>query len=402
LTGSVPAAGIPAGTAAVPAHRFELAFACSWWRPRPPTWSYIPLLLRQGLIDAGLRVHDIDAQPPLLLQAPLAAALTTLGQRPWKYARPYRAVEARRVQRAVRRLRPDAVLEVADLVAPTVAPTWLYQDTNFAVAAEHFHTLGHDRVSTIPTNLATLQRLAGEQLQLLRRLDGVFTMGHWFRDYLVNTGAVAAERVHAVGGGITPDYLVAPPRVFKPAAERRRLLFVGGEFHRKGGDWLVEAVAKLNRQGDRRVMLTIAGPPEWPLPTPPPDWIDYRGTLPRDQVRQLFLDHDLFVMPSRYEAYGLVFLEAQALGMPCIGRQAWAMPELIEPGVGGAIWAGEDTDVLAGLIRATLDDDDLYHRCAARAPEFARANTWTAVAQRMHAVMSAPSTLHVDSPHRRR
>jgi glycosyltransferase involved in cell wall biosynthesis len=311
----------------------------------------------------------------------LAAALTVLGRGPWKYARSYRAIQDHRVRGAVKSLRPDAVIEIADLVVPTPVPTYSYQDSCFAVALDHYETFGRDMVSTCPTTPEQLRRLADEQHQRLSRLDGVLAMGQWFRDYLVDRGILPADRVHAVGAGISPQFSNLPPRVPRSREQRRRLLFVGGEFRRKGGDWVLDAVARLNRQGDRRLTLTIVGPATWPMQEPQADWVDFRGALPRDRVRELFQEHDLFVMPSRFEAYGIAFREARAAGLPCVGRDAFAMPELIEPGVGGAVWRTDDVDDLAALILACLDDDALHERCARASSRVADESSWTRVAQ---------------------
>lgn len=325
----------------------------------------------------------MDAQPPLVLQAPLAATLSILGDRPWKYAPRYRALQDRRVRTGVKRLRPDAVLEIADLVVPTVAPTYSYQDSNFAVAIDYHDALGPGMVSTIPSSRSTLQRLADEQHEALQKIQGVFAMGQWFCDYLVSSGTLSARRVHAVGGGISPEYCDFPPRQVRPRAARDRILFVGGDFLRKGGDVLVAAIDLLNRQGSRPLRLTVVGPEAWPMERPPPAWLDFRGRLGRDQVRDLMGEHDLFAMPSRFEAYGIAFLEARAAGLPCIGRKAFAMPELIEPGIGGAVWDSDKVEDLAQLIQTTLDDDALHAGCARDAQAFARANAWTRVAERM-------------------
>lgn len=337
----------------------------------------------------GLNVFDVEAQPPICVQAPLAAALTAFGDCPWKYAKSYRGLQDRRVQRAVRRLRPDVVLEIADLVVPTCVPSYSYQDTNFAVALDLYDSLGRDRVSTIPASRATLQRLAHAEHEALQKLEGVLVMGQWFGAYLVRSGIVPACRVHTVGAGISQDYCDRSARQVRPRVARNRILFVGGEFHRKGGDSLVLAVDRLNREGPRPLRLTIVGPAAWPLDTPPPPWLDFRGTLSRPQVRALFDEHDLFVMPSRFEAYGIAFLEARAAGLPCVGRDAYAMPELIDPGIGGALWRTDDVNDLAQTIQSALDDDALHERCARDARAFAERNTWTRVAERISQRMSA-------------
>ena len=81
-------------------------------------------------------------------------------------------------------------------------------------------------------------------------------------------------------------------------------------------------------------------------------------------------------MPSRLEPFGIVFIEALARGLPCIGRDAYAMPEIITPGVSGSLIASDDEDELAATIAAALADDALYEACYERAPDMAEYFSW--------------------------
>ncbi len=283
---------------------------------------------------------------------------------------------------------PVPCSKLAELAVPTSAPTYVYQDMNYAVALEHYDVVGHDRVTTVPARRATIERLAEEQRKAFAEIQGVFAVSEWYRQFLQRCGHVPAERIHVVGFGISPDYQTLPPREIRPTRERKRILFVGREFLRKGGDWLLAAVERLNR-GAPRVSLTIAGPPTWPLKDPPPPGVEFVGPRTQPEIRELFRSHDLFVMPSRFEAYGIVFLEARASGIPCVGRDAFAMPELVEPGIGGAIWRGDDVGDLAEQIATCLEDDTLHERVARDAAAFARAHTWTRVGERIRDTLAA-------------
>ena len=97
--------------------------------------------------------------------------------------------------------------------------------------------------------------------------------------------------------------------------------------------------------------------------------------------------HDLFVMPSRLEGFGIAFVEALSRGLPCVGRSACAMPEIIQPGVGGALIRDDDTEVLAETIAATLADDELYARCAAAAAGVRAYYTWQRAADDILAIV---------------
>src|SRR5205085_2867806 len=128
------------------------------------------------------------------------------------------------------------------------------------------------------------------------------------------------------------------------------------------------------------ITLTLAGPPRWPLPGAVPEGVRFLGAVPLERVRALYREHDLFVMPSRFEPFGIVFAEALAHGLPCVGRDHFAMPELIVPGVGGALIENDDPDDLARAIAATLADDELYAACRGNRTEIARRYSWDSVA----------------------
>ena len=122
--------------------------------------------------------------------------------------------------------------------------------------------------------------------------------------------------------------------------------------------------------------LTMAGLDRWPMAGSIPEGVDFRGRLPRWQVIPLMDEHDLLVMPSRFEGFGVVFIEAMARGLPCIGRNAFAMPELIEPGVTGGLVEVLDPTSLADMIEDVLANDAIYAEVERRAPQVAQRFTW--------------------------
>ena len=76
-------------------------------------------------------------------------------------------------------------------------------------------------------------------------------------------------------------------------------------------------------------------------------------------------------MPSRSEAYGIAFVEALSAGVPCIGRDACAMPEIIDHGVNGCLVGDLEAEVVAKAIATTLFDDRLYQATAGAAADVA-------------------------------
>ncbi|HEX9367802.1 MAG TPA: glycosyltransferase family 4 protein [Vicinamibacterales bacterium] len=151
------------------------------------------------------------------------------------------------------------------------------------------------------------------------------------------------------------------------AAARPQCLFIGGDFPRKGGHDLLDAWAK----GDfaRRADLTLVT--SWPLPSPPPPGVrvlaGIRAHTP--EWTAAWRAADLFVMPTRNEAFGLVYQEAAAAGLPAIGTRLNAIPEIIEDGETGLLVTPGRVPELAAALDRLISSAELRERLgrAARA-----------------------------------
>jgi glycosyltransferase involved in cell wall biosynthesis len=285
----------------------------------------------------------------------------------------------------------DAVLLVEFLASIMPIPFYSYADCSWDAL---FATVARPEMYAGIMSLTSSSMLRRRDLQLAmyERATGIIAMSRWFARSLVEQSGVPAEKIHVVHPGFSAGRTIRPARPTRPArpsrdraAPRRRLLFVGRQhtpyaFYRKGGDLVVAALSILRREYDPQLTLTVVGLNEWPLPGRVPDGVTVLGPLPPDQVAGLYDEHDLFVMPSRQESFGIVFAEALSHGLPCVGRNAYAMPEIVTPGVSGALIDSDDAEALAKTIVAVLEDDNIYRRCTSRAPEIAAYFSWEGTA----------------------
>lgn len=185
------------------------------------------------------------------------------------------------------------------------------------------------------------------ETELYQRAQRIFVGGGYVKSHLVAEYGVCDSKVHAVGGGVHPFYLEHMVESVK-ATWQNNLLFVGWDFGMKGGSDLLKAFELVRRQRPE-TRLTIVGPD--PAQQRAQHGVDWVGPVrSREALIRHYRESDLFIMPSYRDSYGFVFLEAMTQGVPCIGSNLNAMPEIIAHGETGYIVPLRDPNALACAI----------------------------------------------------
>lgn len=257
----------------------------------------------------------------------------------------------------------------------------------------HFHTqatayasLRRMRRTPSVVSIDVTQRLAsGEATGGLARLDyapnaaldrlvfraaaAVTATSRWAADDLLRDQPALRDRVHVMPYPVPLEGFDAGwigERAARAADEPVRVLFVGGDWGRKGGPELVEAW----REGGfaERARLDVAS--DSPLVKP----LDAGGLGVHRGVRaytpawfELWRRADVFVMPTRGEAFGMVFQEAAAAGLPVVGTRINAIPEIVQHGATGLLVPPGDPRALADALDRLIGDAQLRARMGAAA-----------------------------------
>jgi glycosyltransferase involved in cell wall biosynthesis len=350
----------------------RLGFACIWDRDPRRTWSYTPWDLREALKRrTDIEVVDVGFTLPTLLRRALqVASLRRRNHRwitPWKFMGVWQSALELELDRRAKALGCDVVLQIQDLGATSV-PYMIYQDFSYDIAIANLLSGSTALREYFPSfDVVNLQKLRRRQLRIYEGATALLAMSNFLRHSLVTTTGVCPDKVVTVWPGVStvaPVDEVGGVLIPERGAPRRRLLFVGTSFLVKGGDQLLEAFQIL-RHKDPSVTLTVAGPAQWPVQSPVPQGVQFLGRVDPEKLTRLYLQHDLLVVPSRLEGFGKVFVEALSHGVPCIGRRAFAMPELIQSGVNGDLVESDDPEELARRIERVLGDEGVYRNCNA-------------------------------------
>jgi len=205
---------------------------------------------------------------------------------------------------------------------------------------------------------------------------------------IVSTSAWAARSVREDYPDCTTETAVMPNPVPLPPAsdgwiaerdERQRagaaprVLFAGGDFPRKGGFDLLDIWSEARLHERARLDLMTS----WPIDgrALPPGVSIHRGVTARtDRWHDLWRCADLFVLPTRDEAFGIALQEAAAAGLPAVATRLNAIPEIVRDGETGILVTPGDRPALARAIGALLDAPDLRRDMGTRGRAFIRAS----------------------------
>jgi glycosyltransferase involved in cell wall biosynthesis len=214
--------------------------------------------------------------------------------------------------------------------------------------------------------------------------SGILTMGKWLAEDLVTRTGIPRELVHHVGGGVNT-------RVLDNSQIERygnKILFVGRDWQRKGLPITMEAF-RLLRQSMPNAELYVAGPLHDPYADSSIEGYHYLGDMNNETLSHYFAICDVFCMPSYFEAYGLVFIEALTAGLPCIGRNCYEMPYFIEDGETGYLIDEDDAEELAQKMSLLLQDERIKENVCQKHDWYVKEYSWNAVAERMSEIMGS-------------
>lgn len=286
----------------------------------------------------------------------------------------------------------DLILQIGATFEPLgrgTIPSFLYCDSNIRMA-EHGAKSGYsDAVSLTPREL---EQVARRESEVYRRATGVFTLSERLRRSFVEDFGLPPDRVLAVHAGPNFDVTRIPRETPRDDPDHPpTILFVGRQFHRKGGDLLVQAFRRV-RERLPQARLVIAGPPSVPTHAPGTSFL---GDLNKNEpsgwaaLQAAYRSADVFCLPTRFEPFGIAFIEAMCFSLPCVGTDAWAVPEMVVDGETGFTTPLDDVDVLTDRLLRLLSDPALARTMgqAGRA-RVERYFTWQRVVERMTQAMT--------------
>jgi glycosyltransferase involved in cell wall biosynthesis len=174
-------------------------------------------------------------------------------------------------------------------------------------------------------------------------------------DQLSATSPNTRGRIQVIAPGIQTDHWPVRDVDNYPSHPHFRVLFVGGEPARKGLDTLIDAFDQLDDSFELHVVTQSRNLPEnlGKRLIDDPRCTVYLDIQPDSlDLKSLYRSADIFALPTRYEPYGFVFVEALASGVPVIAANVGGVSDIVVDGVTGRLVAPDDPAALAEAIRS--------------------------------------------------
>ena len=229
----------------------------------------------------------------------------------------------------------------------------------------------------------------GIGLTAARRARAVVTVSEFSRRELVELGGLDPQRLTVIGGGVDSRFSPGDGDVATREAtgslglRRPYVLTIATDDPRKNLDALVPCAAAL---GQRGIELVWAGDsrPQFAR-TRPLTGLRALGYVPDELLVGLYRGAEAFVLPSRYEGFGLTCLEAMACGTPVIAADRAALPEVC--GDAALLVDPDDPDAITRAVLSAYESRPLAARLKAAGIERAQRYSWERAAAACDALL---------------
>jgi glycogen(starch) synthase len=234
----------------------------------------------------------------------------------------------------------------------------------------------------------------GVERWMANRAERLITCSSYMREHVADIYSLEEDRITVIPNGIDPAELVPVDdldslRSRYAGPDERLVLLVGRLVYEKGFHLALQALPGLiERLGNVRFIVAGSGTAESEL-------IDQAGELGLhehgtflgwigdDVLHSLYRIADLTVVPSIYEPFGLVALEAMASGCPCLVADTGGLREVVPNDDVGLRFQSRDPESLGQMAEQLLTDASLRDRLVAEASEHVLSFDWADVARQV-------------------
>lgn len=229
------------------------------------------------------------------------------------------------------------------------------------------------RIAVVLHGIEVWQGLPALAAAALRRIDRAYCVSDYTRRRVAERYPAIAPRCLVVPNALDPDWGLRNCAADTVAGAVLAVSRLDRHDHAKGLDHLIEGWGQVRAVAPRAQLRLVGDGPDrtrleaLAAASPGRAGIHFLGRLPEEALRREFAACQVFALPSAKEGFGLVYLEAMALGKPCIGARAGGVPEVIAPGCGTLVEYGDRSALAAAVVdalRAPWDSNGIVAHAA--------------------------------------
>ena len=280
-----------------------------------------------------------------------------------------------------------------------------------------FHTLGHlkNGVARASADREPAVRIE-EEARILGAVDRIVAATTVERTHLVKHYGADPARIAVIPCGVDTNLFLPGDQAAARAAlgldDQLQLLYVGRLAPIKGLETLLDAMARLRAAGTRVRLSIVGGDADEPLNGHEGELrarlarldlrsaVTFVGAQPQERLRAWYVAADATVLPSHYESFGMVAMEAMACGIPVVASRVGGLQTTVRDGVTGLLVPDHDPAALAGALDRLLGDPDLRFRLGREGVQWAARHRWPCIAEavcREYAALVERASSHLDS-----
>jgi len=280
-----------------------------------------------------------------------------------------------------------------------------------------FHTLGRLKNGATRNGAEREPDLRiAEETRIVGAADRLVAATAVERAHLVSHYGAAPARIAVIPCGVDTTLFTPGDQAAARAAlglnDRPRLLYVGRLAPIKGLTTLLDGMARLRAAGSRAHLCIVGGDTDEPLnghegalrarlaALALRDTVTFAGAQPQERLRDWYVAADAVVLPSYYESFGMVALEAMACGRPVVASRVGGLQTTVRDRITGLLVPDHDPVSLADALEGVLDDRALRARLGREGVRWAAQHRWPCVAEavcREYAALVATAALHLDT-----
>jgi glycosyltransferase involved in cell wall biosynthesis len=349
--------------------KLQLAFA-AWGDPfAPSTWSGTSANLAQAMQALDIDIIGLNCRPP---QLPLMIehGMHRLVGQDIRYTR----------QRAGRRLctrlaasLPPGCAGILHMSSVTIPPRGSTPGVRHFLLCDsmndYWQRFSEDEQALSPRQKA---RREVDENEAVAGTDLFFPTAHHVADSLQHHYRVAPDKIRVVGTGRGKIKALSGTKDY---STKHVLMVAKLRFKDKGGPLLLRAI-QIARKTDPEIRLTLVSPDEFRqyVTKDVSDGVTITGTVPWDELQNIFDTATLYAMPAPGEPWGLVYVEALATKTPILGLNRAALPELTNGGKSGFLVDDATPEAIAAALVDAVSDPARLQRMGEIGQQYALAN----------------------------